>query len=151
MLRLTFLIRFLKLKMQYAHFLLCRQSNFCRKNSYLCTMKYIVQFLIIIAFWALGIGVSFLTGGVVPGSVLGMVFLFTALALGYVKERQVEQVSKLLIKYMVLFFLPASVGVVVAWQMILDNFWAIAVATIVSTVLIIVAVGLTQQKLGKRW
>lgn len=114
-------------------------------------MKYIVQFLIIIAFWALGIGVSFLTGGVVPGSVLGMVFLFTALALGYVKERQVEWVSKLLIKYMVLFFLPASVGVVVAWQMILDNFWAIAVATIVSTVLIIVAVGLTQQKLGKRW
>lgn len=114
-------------------------------------MKYAIQFICLLGFWALGKGVSFLIGGVVPASVLGMVFLFAALACGVIRESAVDKVSALLIKYMVLFFLPASVGVIVVWEVIAANFAAIAVATAVSTLLIIGVVGIVQQKLGKRW
>lgn len=114
-------------------------------------IRYVIQSLYILGFWAVGTGVSFLLGGLIPGSVLGMVFLFAALAFGLIGESKVDGVSKLLIKYMVLFFLPASVGVMVAWELIAANFWAIIIAAIVSTVLIIGIVGMVQQKLGRRW
>lgn len=114
-------------------------------------MKYIFQSLWILYFYAMGLGVSMLIGGIIPGSILGMVFLFTALSLGWVKERQVEDVSVFLFKYMILFFLPASVGVMVAWESISNNIMAIFTAAIISTLLIIVTVAKLQQKLGKRW
>ncbi|CDN30308.1 Antiholin-like protein LrgA [Mucinivorans hirudinis] len=113
-------------------------------------MKFLIQTLWIAYFYAIGLGTSMLIGGVIPGSILGMVFLFTALALGWVKEHQVEGVAGWLIKYMILFFLPAAVGVMVVWEAISSNFWAIVLSAAISTVLVIITVGLLQQKLGKK-
>lgn len=114
-------------------------------------MKYFVQSVYILGFWALGSGVSFMIGGVIPGSILGMIFLFIALACGFIRADRVENVSALLIRFMVLFFLPAAVGVMTVWDLIIQNLWAIVLATVVSTVLIIGTVGVVQQKLGRKW
>lgn len=114
-------------------------------------MKYIFQSLWILYFYAMGLGVSMLIGGVIPGSILGMIFLFSALALGWLKEGQVDKVATLLLKYMIVFFLPASVGVMVAWDIIGTHIWAIIASATISTLLIIATVAIMQQKLGKRW
>lgn len=111
-------------------------------------INYAIQCLWIGIFYISGIGISRLIGGVVPGSVLGMLLLFAALSSGVLKERQVADVSHFLLKYMVLFFLPAAVGTMVVWSLISDNIVAIAVASVVSTVLIISLVGIVQQKMG---
>lgn len=113
-------------------------------------MKYIIQCFWILFFYLLGVGISFLMGGFIPGSVVGMVLLFAALALGWIKPRQVENVAQFLIRYMVLFFLPAAVGVMTAWEMISQNAAAIATATLISTVAIIAVVGVVQQKMERR-
>lgn len=114
---------------------------------YICGMKILMQSFWLLFFYLLGLGVSMLIGGLVPGSVLGMVLLFIALALGWISPDKVNRVSELLIGNMVLFFLPAAVGFITAVGLVTANLTAILVASAVSTILIIAAVGITQQRL----
>nr|WP_294592420.1 CidA/LrgA family protein [uncultured Rikenella sp.] len=110
----------------------------------------LVQSFWLLFFYLLGLGVSILVGGVIPGSVLGMLLLFIALALGWVEPGRVDRLSELLLDNMVLFFLPAAVGLIASVGLILNNLTAILVAAAVSTVLIVAAVGITQQRLEVR-
>ena len=113
-------------------------------------MKILVQSFWLLFFYLLGLGVSILVGGVIPGSVLGMLLLFIALALGWVEPGRVDRLSELLLDNMVLFFLPAAVGLIASVGLILNTLTAILVAAAVSTVLIVAAVGITQQRLEVR-
>ncbi len=113
-------------------------------------MKILVQAFWLLFFYLLGLGVSLLIGGIIPGSVLGMVLLFIALALGWLKAERVSRIAELLIDNMVLFFLPAAVGLVTSVGLISANLVAILVAAAVSTVLIVAAVAVTQQRMEIR-
>lgn len=113
-------------------------------------MKFLVQSFWLLFFYLLGLGLSVLIGGIIPGSVLGMVLLFMALALGWLEPERVSRVAELLIDNMVLFFLPAAVGLVASVGLIMRNLTAIVVAAAVSTVLIVAAVAITQQRLEVR-
>lgn len=113
-------------------------------------MKILVQSFWLLFFYLLGLGVSVLIGGIIPGSVLGMVLLFGALALGWISPERVDRLSELLIDNMVLFFLPAAVGLLTSIGLIMSNLTAILVAAAVSTVLIVAAVALTQQRMENR-
>ncbi|HIW11104.1 MAG TPA: CidA/LrgA family protein [Candidatus Rikenella faecigallinarum] len=110
----------------------------------------LVQAFWLLFFYLLGLGVSLLIGGIIPGSVLGMVLLFIALALGWLKAERVSRIAELLIDNMVLFFLPAAVGLVTSVGLISANLVAILVAAAVSTVLIVAAVAVTQQRMEIR-
>lgn len=113
-------------------------------------MKFLVQAFWLLFFYLLGLGVSLMIGGVIPGSVLGMVFLFMALTFGWLSPDRVSRLSELLLDNMVLFFLPAAVGLVTSVGVISANLVAILVAAVVSTVLIVAAVAGTQQRLEVR-
>lgn len=112
-------------------------------------MKLIIETFWILFFYLLGLGISFLIGGVIPGSVLGMVFLFAALSLGYIKEGSVGTVSKVLLDNMVLFFLPATVGLITTFALVARNLIPITVAVIVSTVLVIAMVAMVAQRMER--
>lgn len=112
-------------------------------------MKLIIETFWILFFHLLGLGISFLIGGVIPGSVLGMVFLFAALSLGYIKEGSVGTVSKVLLDNMVLFFLPATVGLITTFALVARNLIPITVAVIVSTVLVIAMVAMVAQRMER--
>lgn len=113
-------------------------------------MKFLVQSFWLLFFYLLGLGLSVLIGGIIPGSVLGMVLLFMALVFGWLSPNRVSRVSELLIDNMVLFFLPAAVGLVTSVGLITANLTAILVAAAVSTVLIVAAVAVTQQRMEIR-
>lgn len=113
-------------------------------------MRILVQSFWLLFFYLLGLGVSVLIGGIIPGSVLGMMLLFMALALGWLRPERVSRVSELLIDNMVLFFLPAAVGLITSVGLITANLTAILVAAAVSTVLIVAAVAVTQQRMEIR-
>lgn len=100
---------------------------------------------IVLFFFALGELVGWLTGGFIPGSVIGMVLLFAALCLKIVKPDRIKPVAKFLCENMALFFVPAGVGIVNALD-ILSQYWeAVLVACAVSTVIVIVVVASIQQ------
>ena len=114
---------------------------------YLCKMKFLVQAFWLLFFYLLGIGVSALIGGIIPGSVLGMVLLFVALVFGWLSPERVSRLSELLLENLVLFFLPAAVGLITATAWISAHWVAILAATGVSTLLIVAVVAGMQQQM----
>ncbi len=105
---------------------------------------------IILAFYGAGELFSYWLNGVIPGSVLGMLLLFTALIAGWVKPDSIRSVVKALTENMALFFIPSTVGIMVFYPLILENWAPILTAIVVSTVVVMALVGLIQQKWQKQ-
>ena len=105
--------------------------------------------LIILAFLAMGEFVSWIMDHFVPGNVIGKVLLFVALQLRWVKGSTVGKVAELLTSNMAIMFLPAGVGLMVAYQMITANLVTIVLGTVISTLLVLAFVGKMQDKWGK--
>lgn len=99
----------------------------------------------IMLFYVLGELVSIGIGHLIPGNVCGMLLLFFALMLKWVKADDVRGVSNVLTRNMALFFLPAGVGLIAQTDMIADNWAALLTVSVVTTILVIVVVGWTQE------
>ena len=109
----------------------------------------LIEAFYILFFYFTGEFISYLIDGFIPGSVIGMVLLFLALAFKVVKPNKVKKLSTLLTENMGLFFLPAGVGLMNSLG-IISQYWVVIVtASVVSTILVIASVALIQQKLGK--
>ena len=105
---------------------------------------------LILLFYLLGCFVAALIGNFVPGSVIGMILLFCALSLKWVRPGHVKKVSMFLLDNMMLFFIPVGVGLITSYTLLSRYLLAIIVASLVSTVLVIAVVGLVEQKLESK-
>ena len=105
---------------------------------------------LILLFYLLGCFVAALIGNFVPGSVIGMILLFCALSLKWVRPGHVKKVSMFLLDNMMLFFIPVGVGLITSYTLLSRYMLAIIVASWVSTVLVIAVVGLVEQKLESK-
>lgn len=105
---------------------------------------------IVLFFFVLGEFLGWLIQGFVPGSVIGMMLLFSALCLKIVKPERVKPVAKFLCDNMALFFVPAGVGIINALDILAEYWQAVLVACAVSTVIVIVVVASVQQWFEKR-
>lgn len=113
-------------------------------------LQMLAGIFIVLLFFALGELAGWLIHGFIPGSVIGMILLFTALCLKIVKPDKIKPVAKFLCDNMALFFVPAGVGIINSMD-ILSQYWqAVLVACGVSTVVVLVVVGLVQQWFEKR-
>lgn len=106
--------------------------------------------LLILGFWLLGEALSWVIGKYVPGNVLGMVMLFCSLQLGWVNEESVRAVSDFLTKNMAVMFLPPGIGIVVAYPILKDHWITITLATVLSTMAVMVVVGKMQDRWGRK-
>ena len=109
-------------------------------------MPVLLGFTIILFFWVLGAVASALIGHFIPASVVGMLLLFAALCLRLVKPEQLRVVAGFLTKNMSLFFVPAAVGLMEQLNILKEGWVFIVVAAVVSTLAVMVAVALIQQK-----
>ncbi len=105
---------------------------------------------LILLFYLLGLLVSELIGGFVPGSVIGMVLLFAALSLKWVRPGHVRRTAVFITRNMMLFFVPVGVGLMASYSLIAKDLWAILVASLASTLLVIAVVGRIVQKTEKK-
>lgn len=78
-------------------------------------MKYLKQFLIIIAISMIGEILKYLLPLPVPASIYGMVILFVGLMTGIIKLESVREAGKFLIATMPVMFMPAGVGLMSSW------------------------------------
>ncbi len=105
---------------------------------------------IILLFYFLGNLISELIGGFIPGSVIGMVFLFFSLLLKLVNPEKVKPVANFITGHMALYFIPVGVGMMVSIHY-LSHIWPVIVlASIVSMVLVMVSTGWAFQII-KKW
>ena len=104
-------------------------------------MKYIIQFEIILAISLLGELLNRVIPLPIPGSIYGMLILFTALCTGIIKLSAVKETGKFLIYIMPMMFIPATVGLIDSWDIMQNFLTAIIVISLVSTVIVIAATG----------
>lgn len=100
-----------------------------------------------ILFACLGLGhlVVWAVGINFPGSIVGLVLLAAALQMGIVKLESVKSISDFFISNMSFFFVPPSVALMLYWDIIKAEFWPIMIATVVSTIAVMVTTGWVYQ------
>lgn len=90
-------------------------------------------------------------GGFMPASVVGMLLLFGGLQTKVIKEEDVKGVCNFILSNMMLFFVPVTVGIMVTWAVVADNWLNVILTMVLSTIVVMVVVGLIQQKIGEKW
>ena len=113
-------------------------------------MKYIKQFILILAISFAGELLKYLLPLPVPASIYGMVLMFLALLTGVIKLEHVRETGKFLIEIMPLMFIPAGVGLLSSWSTLKPLLLPVAVITVVTIVTVMVASGHTAQFILKR-
>lgn len=107
------------------------------------------QCLIIFGCLAAGELIVWLTGTSIPSSIIGMLLLTALLEFKAIKLEWVKGMSDFLISNLGFFFVPPGVALMLYFDVIKAEFLPIAVATVVSTILVLAATGLTHQYLRK--
>lgn len=108
-------------------------------------MRYLKQFFVIIIFSFAGELLHYIIPLPVPASIYGMILLFAALCLKFVKLDMVRETGKFLIKIMPVMFLPAAVGIMEQWGVLKPVLLPVIVIMVVSLVVVMgVSASVTQ-------
>ena len=100
---------------------------------------------LLLGFQLAGEVLARLLGLPLPGPVIGMALLFAALAAYGGVPAGLRRVAEGLLGYLALLFLPAGVGLMVHFQRLEAEAWAIAAALVVSTALALAVTGVLFQ------
>ena len=109
------------------------------------TMKLIAGVLILIVYHQAGEWLMRLTGWPLPGAVVGMLLFFLTLLVLREPPQVITAGADFLLRHLALLFVPAGVGVVLLLELIRDQWLAMLIALVVSTVLSMLFTGWLMQ------
>lgn len=104
-------------------------------------MKFLKEIFWIFLFSFIGEGLAFMTPLPVPGSVIGMLLLFGALQIEWIKIEEVEGAGNWLVNNMALFFVPAGIALMTNFNLLQSIWWQVILIVLLSTAFMIVTVG----------
>ena len=113
-------------------------------------MKFLIQFLIIVAFAFVGEVLHYLIPIPVPASIYGIILLFIALEMKWVKVKDIREVSVFLIAVMPVMFIPSAVGLIDSWASIKSSILQYMAVILLSTVVVMGVSGLVTQYVIRR-
>ena len=113
-------------------------------------MKYLRQFLIILAVSFAGELLNMYLPLPVPASIYGMVIMFFCLATGFIPLEKVKDTAVFLIEIMPVMFIPAGVGLMASWGELQSFLVPALVITVIVLVCVIAAAGWTSQLIIRR-
>ena len=106
-------------------------------------------FLLILLFLLGGELIKYLFDIPVAGNIIGMLLLFLALKQKWVKLSAIIPASDNLLEFLVLFFIPYGVGLMVYFDLVKAYWLPMTIAVIASTLLTLYITGIILQKFGK--
>jgi holin-like protein len=104
-------------------------------------IDYLTGFAILTGFFLLGAFLHGL-GAPISGGVLGLILFFLALQAGLVKLKWVERVAGLMLRHMVLLFVPLTVGLMEMGPLLSRQAVAITASLLVSVAAVLLTTGL---------
>lgn len=107
------------------------------------------QCTIIFGCLAVGELIVWLTGISIPSSIIGMLLLTALLQMKVIKLEWVKGMSDFLISNLGFFFVPPGVALMLYFDIIKAELLPIVVATVISTMLVMITTGWTDQYLRK--
>lgn len=108
-------------------------------------MKYVRQFLLILAITFLGEILKAIIPLQIPAGIYGLLLLFIFLMTGVIKLSQVKETADFLIEIMPIMFIPAAVGLLDTWDVLQPVWIKLMIITLISTVLVMGVSGLVTQ------
>jgi len=102
--------------------------------------------IILLTFQLIGLALQSL-GLPLPAGVTGLILFTTSLFLGLIKLHWVESASRLLLRHMLLFFVPAIVGVIASARLLQTEWLAISVSLVASLLATMLVTGVTASAL----
>jgi holin-like protein len=107
-------------------------------------IEYLIGFAVLVGFFLLG---AFLHGlGLpIPGGVLGLILFYLAMSAGLVKLKWVERAAGVLLRHMVLLFVPLTVGLMEMGPVLSHQALAISASLLVSLAAVLLTTGLLGQ------
>lgn len=113
-------------------------------------MKYLKQFLIILAISFIGEILKYIVPLPIPASIYGMVIMFICLQTKILKLDYVKSVGKFLIEIMPVMFIPAGVGLMSSWGTLKPVLVPVSVITVVVIITVMLASGWVSQLIIRR-
>ncbi|MFC2949075.1 CidA/LrgA family protein [Virgibacillus sediminis] len=86
----------------------------------------------------------------IPGSVIGLVLLFSLLMSGIVKPQWVDEGAQFVVKHLALFFIPATVGIINYFDLFAGAGFLLVIIGLGSTLIVMVVSGHVSQWLARR-
>ena len=132
-------------------------QQYLEKNPYLCTPKkhniiqdnMVRQCFILFGCLALGEIIVRTLGIKLPASIVGMLILTLLLQLKVVKLEWVRGLTDFLIANLGFFFVPPGVALMLYFDLIKAEVMPIALATLLSTIIVLLITGQTHQAVSK--
>jgi holin-like protein len=113
-------------------------------------MKYLKQFLIILAISLIGEILKAVLPLPIPASIYGMVIMFILLLTKVLKLDQVRETGKFLIEIMPVMFIPAGVGLMSSWSVLEPVLLPVSIITVITIFTVMGATGLISQFIIRR-
>ncbi|MGR5238857.1 CidA/LrgA family protein [Vibrio alfacsensis] len=110
-----------------------------KKERLLQLVHMLISFALIMGALGIGNAIQKLTDISVPGSVIGMLVLFLSMALGVIKVEWVKPAATLFIRYMILLFVPISVGLMQHFDMLIANALPILASAVGGSLIVLVS------------
>ncbi len=108
-------------------------------------MKYLKQFLIILAVCFIGEILHSIIPLPIPASIYGLVLMLLCLMTKLIPERSVAEVSDFLLGIMPVMFIPSAVGLLGYWEEIKPILLAVVVITVAVNVIVFAVSGRVTQ------
>ncbi|PKF56276.1 hydrogenase [Alteromonadales bacterium alter-6D02] len=118
-------------------------------NAFKTLIHFSRSIAVILTFLFLGKALNQLTGLPIPGSIWGLLLLFTCLSLRIIPLKLVQPSTNLLLSYITLFFVPVGVGLLEHLQLLSNHWPVIVISSLVSTFIVLICVGKLYQYLIK--
>jgi holin-like protein len=112
-------------------------------NVFRLCWKYLRAIALIYLCLFIGNAAALLLPIAIPGSIIGMLLLFALLSSQILPAKWVKPGCHLLIRYMVLLFVPIGVGVMKYYDQIVEHLGPLVFSCLISTLIVLVVVGYT--------
>ncbi|WP_205743795.1 CidA/LrgA family protein [Grimontia sedimenti] len=101
-------------------------------------VNYLIGFALIALYYAIGSLITTFLHLPFPSSIVSMLLLFVSLTTGVVPGRWVKDACTLLIMVMPLFFIPASMGLMDHFTLLVSDSLPLLGATVLSSLIVLV-------------
>lgn len=114
------------------------------------TLRITIQIGILTLFFLIGQGIQNFFDLVIPGSVIGLVLLFLCLFFNLIPETWVQAGANFMTRHLIIFFIPATVGIIKYYDLFIGKGFLLIVITIVSSLIVLSVSGYVSDKLATR-
>ncbi|WP_026696033.1 CidA/LrgA family protein [Peribacillus kribbensis] len=113
-------------------------------------IKIVIQVAFLTLIYLAGSMISNYLDIPIPGGIVGLVILFLLLQLKIIKVEWIEKGADWLLAELMLFFIPAAVGIVNYQKAIGSKWVSLLIVIVLSSLTVMAVTGLTAQYISKR-